>query len=386
MPVREPITLDAFARQRVSDPLTLFDAQMQYNKAPLFFEEYGTGSTAHAPLSSSVTLTVTGGQSITRQSRQYVRYKPGKSQFVLLTFLLGSPPSDDLVRRVGYFDDKNGIFLQQDSTGLAWVRRSYVSGATVDEVVYESNWGFRHPKPIDVTKTALAFIDMEWLGVGQVRCGFFLKGLPLLCHVFNATPSLETVYMQTASLPVRYEVVSDTNEGGSLSQICSAVISEGGFEEETGILQAKDNHGAGVSLTTAHAPVLAIRPSATFNGIVNRGQIVPESVEVYSDSNASYRVYWRGVTTAGTWSSHSGNSIVDYNVTGTGITTTSAELVASGWVAAGNKSGASVKGLASRLPITLDYQGANPIEMVVTMATLTGTGTGYAALSWREIY
>lgn len=383
--------LDAFGRLRVSDPLTLFDSQLQYNTGSLIYETVttGTGAASHNPNESSVTMTVAaGGDSVVRQSRQYMRYKPGKSQFVLLTGLFGATPTNDLIRRLGYFDAQNGIFLQQDSGGLKWVRRSYATGAAVDEAVAQASWSTNGFSGLDVTKTFLAFIDMEWLGVGQVRCGFFTGGQAVIAHVFNSSP-IAVPYMTTANLPVRYEISSAATETGTMKQICAAVVSEGGFESELGYPQARDNTAAGESISTTETPIIAIRPKATFNSIVNRGTIVPESVDVFASASACYRVWFNAATTtAASWVSQGTNSIAEYDIASTAFSSSGAELITSGFVAASTaaKAGSDGTSLAIRLPLTLDVAGANPTQLVVTMTTLSGTGTGYASLRWRELY
>ena len=382
---------DAFGRQRVSDPLTLFDAQLQYNTAPLLFETIATGAAAvtHNPNESSATLTVAGGESLIRQSRQYIRYKPGKSQLVKLTGTFGTTPVNDLVRRVGYYDNDNGIFLQQDRFGVHFIRRSKTSGVVVEEKVSQADWTVDPFSLLDLSKAFLMFIDMEWLGVGQARVGFYADGQPSTAHIFNRFPSLDAPYIATANLPVRYEIVSGSAEAGTMKQICSAVISEGGFETELGLPQSRDNGGANSSLTTTLSPVVAIRPKLTFNSLVNRGTIIPEFVEVFADGASYYRVYYNAnVTTGASWTSQSANSIAEYDISATAFTTTNAEVIASGFIAASNstKAGSSSQSLTVRLPLVLDYAGANPIELVVAMATVTGTADGYATISWKEIY
>lgn len=385
-------TKDAFGRIRVSDPLTLFDSQLQYNDGSLIYETVttGSGATSHNSNESSVTMTVAaGGDSVIRQSRQYVRYKPGKSQFIKATGVFGATPTGDLVRRVGYYDDENGIFLQQDNTGVSFVNRSKTSGTVVDTIVAQTNWNENAFSGLDVSKAFLMFIDMEWLGVGQARVGFFKDGSPVTAHIFNKVPTLDAPYVATANLPVRYEISSAATETGTMKQICAAVISEGGFESELGIPQARDNGGAGKAISTTETPILAIRPKTTFGGITNRGTIIPESVDVFSTANTVYRLYYNASITAGAgWTSQGTNSITEFDISGTTFSAAGAELIDSGFVSSGGgaKSGAADSDFTIRLPLVLNRAGTNPVEFVVTMQTLSGTGTGYAACRWRELY
>lgn len=383
---------DAFGRTRVSDPLTLFDSQFQYNEGNLFYETVttGTGTTNHLPNESSVSLVVAaGGDSVIRQSKAYVRYKPGKSQYIKLTGVFGSTPSNDLVRRMGYFDADNGIFLQQTNSGLSFVRRSKTTGSVVEETVAQADWNIDSLEGLDPSLSFLMFIDMEWLGVGQVRVGFYQNGVPITCHIFNKTQTLDTPYITTANLPVRYEISSAATETGTMKHTCSAVISEGGFEEELGTPQARDNGGSPTSISITETPVIAIRPKLLFNSITNRAIIIPEVVDLFADTAAYFRVYYNAsVTTAASWTSQGANSIAEYDISGTAFSTAGSELIDAGFIAASNstKAGSNNSNFSIRLPITLDVSGANPTEFVVTMATVSGTGGGYGAIRWRELF
>ena len=69
-------TLDAFNRQRMSEPFTLFDIVNQYNESPLFWETatVGGGSITHLPNESSVQMDVgtASGDSVIRQSMRVI--------------------------------------------------------------------------------------------------------------------------------------------------------------------------------------------------------------------------------------------------------------------------------------------------------------------------
>ena len=96
--------IDAFGRNRVAEPLTLFEIQHQYNTQPLFWDTTLTnsGTVTHLPNESSVELavTTTSGSKVVRQSKQYLRYQPGKSQEIVLTAMLGAKKTN-VVQREG---------------------------------------------------------------------------------------------------------------------------------------------------------------------------------------------------------------------------------------------------------------------------------------------
>ena len=83
-----PTSFDAFARLRISHPVTLFDSKQIFDNLPLGFDEQttGAGSTSYSSNTASTTLSVAGAGSVVRQSKQYMTYQPGKSLLILRTF------------------------------------------------------------------------------------------------------------------------------------------------------------------------------------------------------------------------------------------------------------------------------------------------------------
>lgn len=378
--------IDAFGRARVSNPTTLFDSQMQYNNGPLFWQSVGDGTATHAAASASVAMSVTAGQSLKRVTRAYHRYQPGKSQFILLTGVLGAATAG-VTKRIGYFDDNNGIFFELTSTGFYIVQRSKVSGTVVNTAVEQAQWNVSGCDWVDVTKANIYAIDLEWLGVGRVRVGIVRDGVVEYAHVFNNENANTTVYMQTANLPLCYEIVSTTG-AGSMSQICAAVNSEGGFTEEYGIPHSVAAGTVPVSCTTLR-PVLSIQPVTTYAGQTNRGQIVPQSVSLMVTGNpAYYCVVFGGTVTGGSFGSVGANSIVAYDIAGTALT--GGETIAAGYVATSSvAAGARATGassLSSKLPLTVDYSGTVPTNLTVMAAGIGGAAGVYATIDWREVY
>jgi hypothetical protein len=111
--------LDAFGRLRVSEPFTLFDSQNRYAIDDQFSSSTtGTGSNVSFVTNESSTSlnvgTVSGGKTV-RQTFRRMPYQPGKSLLTLATFLMNTAKAN-LRQRVGYFDENNGIFLEQNGT------------------------------------------------------------------------------------------------------------------------------------------------------------------------------------------------------------------------------------------------------------------------------
>jgi hypothetical protein len=227
---------DAFGRLRVSNPVTVFDAQNRYVDGEQFSSDNsGSGSVTYNANSSNFTLSVTGnGDEVIRQAKRVTLYQPGKSLLIMNTFAFNTP-TNNLRQRVGYFTAQNGIFLEADGTSINIVKRSYTTGSAVDTKVTQASWNGDvfdgtgvSGITLDVSKTHILWTDIEWLGVGSVRVGFVINGVFYVAHTFHHANSLTDVYMTTASLNCRYEITS-TGASGSMRQICSTVISEGGY-------------------------------------------------------------------------------------------------------------------------------------------------------------
>jgi hypothetical protein len=290
---------DAFGRLRVSNPLTIFDSKNIMSQNTLFAESTASGaSITYTANKSTVNLNVTEAASskAIRQSKRVMSYQPGKSLLIFNTFVMNTLTTN-LKQKVGLFDANNGIFFTADGTTLKIVRRTYTSGAAVDTEISQSSWngdkldgtgasGFT----LDASKSNILFIDIEWLGVGSVRVGFVINGQLITAHTFYNANSLTTVYMQTANLPIRYEIErAGTLTAGTytLQQICSSCISEGGYspqglEEMIGTAQIN----AGVNLTTVNTyyniATIRIKTSRPY------AVIVPAGVDVLNVSNGDF--------------------------------------------------------------------------------------------------
>ena len=171
-----------------------------------------------------------------------------------------------------------------------------------------------------------------------------------------------------------------------LKAICATVISEGGFQDARGYPEAAGNGITAVSVTTRR-PILSIRPSATFNSVVNRAMIILDGLDITCSGNPAYweLVYGGALTNADFASVGATTSTMDADVAATAIT--GGYTIQSGYVVAGSGSTRqSIRnGIASRLPLTLDAAGANPINLSVVVTSMSGTASVAASLNWRSL-
>jgi len=236
--------IDAFGRQRVSAPDTIFDSKQLYDNGPLVWSDVevsggGTGSTFSANR-ASVVLDVTAETAgrRTRQTKRRFNYQPGKSMLIIVTGRVVDP-GDGITQRIGYFDNNNGLFFEVKDGVIGVVKRTNVTGTPDDIRVDQDDWNLdpmngSGPSGItlNASKVQIGFIDIEWLGVGRVRFGLVVNGLIYYVHQFVHSNIIESVYMSTPNLPIRYEIINDgTGGAASLEHICSTVISEGGDQD-----------------------------------------------------------------------------------------------------------------------------------------------------------
>jgi hypothetical protein len=162
---------DAFGRQRVSQPYTLFEFNSILGKNPYYINEQvtGTGANSAAQLGDSfVKMTVkNNGDSVIRQSREYILYQPGKSKLIYMTGVLGMTISiPGVVSRIGCYDASMGVYIENAGGTLNIVEHLDGTYNIVPRSAWDSSINF-----VDFTKAQIYTFDMEWLGVGQVRCG-----------------------------------------------------------------------------------------------------------------------------------------------------------------------------------------------------------------------
>lgn len=394
-------TSDAFGRLRVSNPYTLFETQARYYDHGQFASNIsGTGNVVYVSNQSSYQLNVgsTSGDSVLRETLKPFPYQPGKSQLTLNTFCMNTPKAN-LRQRVGLFDAADGVFFENDGTWNYFVIRSGSTG--VEERVRQDAWNVDRLNPayglnpsgytLNPALTQIMFADVEWLGVGSVRVGFVINGAYIICNQFNhANQTGNTkVYMTTASLPIRYEITNTgaTTGNSMMTQICSTVISEGGFQLSGSGNPRAASHLIGAPRTlpndNSFLPLISIRLKSTrLNAVVIpiNYSLIPVSQSVFQ-----FRVYKKAITSGGAWVSSAADSSVEYNLTPTALV--SGDIAEQTFINSTNQS----SGAPTQEAFGFDYQLERepftgvPYEYVITMAT-TGTNQDvYASIEWQEI-
>lgn len=399
---------DAFGRLRVSNPLTLFDSFHRYQDNGKFITSTsGTANTQYQTNESVVDMNVNtaSGDKCYRESRRVFAYQPGKSLLILDTFVF-NPQKTNLRQRVGYFNSQNGVFLENDGTGNYLVLRSYVSGSVVDTRVAQADWNIdafdgsgqssqtAHPDHgnLDLTKANIFWIDIEWLGVGDVRCGFVVDGLLYPAHIFHNDNLRTTTYMTTAILPVRYEIENTgaTASASKLKQICSTVISEGGYSLEgkarsisIPITTPKDLPTAGT-----FTPILSVRLKDSFKDAL----AILKDVEFFGVTNNTsyrYKIIVGGALTGASWTSIAADSCIEYDITASAVTGGRDAQV--GYVNVSAGAGGAAINLSREQLFSYQFErdpfAVSDNGIIITLAA-TGAANGndaVGAMTWEEI-
>lgn len=391
-------TTDAFGRIRTSAPLTLFDSSHRYNDNGLWATSTANGGSATFDANAglvNLAVTTTSGSEVIRETTKCFSYQPGKSLLVMSTFTFAAAKTG-LRQRVGYYGTNNGMYLELADNDLSFVERSYSTGSLVETRVSKSNWNIdpldgTGPSnlTLDITKSQILWMDIEWLGLGTVRLGFIINGKFIHCHSFHHANIITGTYITTASLPLRYEIrnTATTTSSSILKQVCSTVISEGGYELR-GLQQA-----IGTNITAPYAlaiagtyyPIISLRLKSTYlDAIVILTAI--SILGVSANANYNWRVMASTTTTGGTWTNAGTNSSVEYNLTGTA--TSGGRILAEGYFSSTNQSTASIDILKEALfkfQLERDSLTSTAYELSLVVSASVATSNVHASMDWEEI-
>ncbi len=392
---------DSFGRLRVSEPFTLFDSSHRFDDNGLWVTSTATdGAAVFNADQGLVDLNVTAasGSSVTRETIKVFAYQPGKSLLVMSTFVM-STAKTGLTQRIGYYGADNGFYLEQAGSAISFVKRSIVTGSIVNTPVLQADWNGdkldgNGPSGItlDLTKAQILWMDLEWLGVGSVRMGFVIDGQFILCHTFQHANILASTYITTASLPLRYEIfnTAGTTGNSTLKQICSTVISEGGYELRGAQYAVGTPIASPITYTVAstYIPIVGFRLKSTRLDAI----VILTAVSILglgNGKNYSWRVV-QGATISGggAWATTGTDSSVEYKLDGTSAT--GGRILAQGYVNSSNQGSPSINILKEALfanQLERNSFTGTPYELVLEVAISDASGTNgvLASVDWEEI-
>lgn len=402
---------DAFSKIRVSNPNTLLDikfpSQSNANGGDDFLDNKcllctkTTGATPEITRGDSKKIiSINGAGDFISQSRKYCVYQPGKSQLVLLSGILKDSSAGSAVYEnyIGYFDDNNGLFFKYDTTNNISINLRSSSSSTTS--IIQSLWNIdkldgtgTSGYNLDFEKSQLFVIDFEWLSVGRIRFGFYIFGKIYYCHQIHNVNELDGPYMKTANLPIRYQI-NVTSGTAKLTQICSSVISEGGYNPigKSFSISNGTSSTSGISVGTSSTGIIAIRGSDVSNKY-NHENILPTELSILDDSKRimliQIRLYHADAlptVNADSWTQVNDNSVVQYATSDISNLTVSHIVLKQFYVSEQSNFTLNLDSIFNNfLQITSDIDNTSDI-LVITGQTVSGSGKVYASLGWQEIY
>lgn len=394
--------VDAFGRARMSQPLTLFDSSHRFKDNGLWSTSNTAGTTyAHNANAGLIELNLptTLNAEIVRETTKVFSYQPGKSLQSLNTFVF-NPAKAGLRQRVGYYGAQNGIYLELDGSTLYFVERSYSTGSLQETRVAQANWNVdtllgnvaSSPSQItlDISKAQILFTDIEWLGLGTVRCGFVIDGKLIHCHSFHHANLITSTYMSTASLPLRYEIknTTATASNSTLKQVCSTVISEGGYELRGDQWSVGTPVQTPKTLTTAgtYYPIVSLQLKSTNLDAI----AILTALSILGINSNPCSVAWRvirgGTLTSPSWTPASGDSSVQYDTAATGIS--GGQVLGQGYIGITNQASQTIDVLKEALfkfQLQRNSLTSTPEPITIAMSASVNTVSALASMDWEEI-
>lgn len=401
-------SIDGFGRWRTANPTTIFDSKLtKIDDAPLLWDESlesGSGITASTPTADlpyvDFTSTLNTAAKFTRQTFRRFNYQPGKSQLALITGVLDlSGGGTGVERRIGIFDDDNGLFFYDNAGTYGVAIRSSVTGSAVDTTVAQASWNIdtmdggndaANPSgyTVDFTKTQIFVIDFQWLGIGRIRFGLEMPdGAIYYVHEYASVNTTATVWASTPNFPVRYQMITTGSSPVSTMRcICSTIISEGGTDD-IGVIHYESTEGAAVTSSVENTiyAVMGIRLKSTHLGTAVK--LINASVQIQTASEyIEWMLIWNPtVASTFTYSDHA-NSSVQTAKGATANTVTNGHKVAGGFAQSGKDGGLSTTELSNALMLGADIAGVVD-ELVLCFRPIGGVSAAdvEGAITWREL-
>ncbi|AON98258.1 virion structural protein [Synechococcus phage S-RIM2] len=380
-------------RFKVSPYQTVFFNTFQYGLETDIWETdiTGTASAVHNPDASNVTMSVgsTAGDKIIRQTRQVMRYIPGRASLISFAIRLETPVVG-VRRRFGVYDGDNGAFFEDDGGTYACVIRSKASGSVVETRVTRDNWNGdkldgNGPSQITADPAAIQMINIEyeWYGAGQVIFSYTIDGETHTIHKFSTANRQNQVWCSTPFLPIRVELENVTGAAGThyIYQGSNSLTQEG-EPEKLGTLVSYSNDITGTTLAAANTfyPVLSLRlKPGDLAGIV-----LPRSLQVATNDNTN--VFWRLVEnptlTGPSWTDHPNpDAITQIDTTATAAT--GGVVILSGFTVGG---GANLIELDDKAALQIGRSSLGTVSDIYTLecASPNTNKKALAVLNWLE--
>ncbi|WJZ48404.1 hypothetical protein [Synechococcus phage DSL-LC02] len=380
-------------RLKVAPFQTVFFNTFQYGKESDVWDEriVGVGTATWNQYSSNVVMQVgsTAGSKVIRQTKQVMRYIPGRGATLAFAIRL-EQPQVGIRRRFGLFDEYNGAYFEDDGGTYSYVIRSNTTGIVTETRVTRDNWNGEKfggdgytGVTADPTKQQMISINYEWYGAGIVEFAWLMKNETIPSHTFENSNLNPYVWCSTPFLPIRLEIENITGVAGThyMYQGSNSLIQEG-EPEKLGTLMSISNPITGTTMTNANTfyPIVSIRLKSSALSSV----MLLRSLQAVTDDNTN--VYWRlyenATLTGANWTNHPDpNSFTQYDISATSLS--GGTDILSGFTISG---GSSLVEIDSKAALQLGRSGIGTISDTYTLACAS-PNTNKAALvvlNWIE--
>jgi hypothetical protein len=380
-------------RLKVSAYQTVFFNTFQYGKETDVWDEriVGVGTATWNQYSSNVIMQVgsTGGSKVIRQTKNVMRYIPGRGSTLAFAIKL-EQPKVGIRRRFGLFDEYNGAYFEDNGGTYSYVIRTTTSGITTEIAVGRDNWNgdkFDGNGPsgviADPTKQQMISIGYEWYGAGTVNFNWLMNGETVRSHsVYNSNTG-DRVWCSTPFLPIRLEIENITGIAGThyLYQGSNSLLQEG-EPEKLGALVSQSNGITGTTMNLADTfyPIISLRLKSTTLQAV----MLLRSLQAVTNDNTN--VYWKllenATLTNPVWTNHANpDSFIQYDISATSYS--NGRDLLSGFTISGGSSLTEIDRLAD---LQLGRSGIGTISDTYTLvcASPNANKKALAVLNWIE--
>ncbi len=380
-------------RLKISPYQTVFFNTFQYGKESDVWDEkiVGVGTATWNQYGSNIILQVgsTAGSKVIRQTKNVMRYIPGRPSALTFAIRLETPQVG-IRRRFGLFDDYNGAYFEDNGGTYSYVIRTSTSGITTERRVGRNEWNGEKfdgngwtGVTADPTKQQMISINYEWYGGGTVEFNWLMKGETIRSHTFDHSNVIDRVWCSTPFLPIRCEIENITGVAGThrLYQGSNSLIQDGNADK-LGTLLSQSNPITGTTMPLANTfyPIVSLRLKSSALQAV----MLLRSLQAVTNDNTN--VYWRllqnATLTNPVWTNHPDpDSFVQYDTSATAVS--GGRDILSGFVVSGGSDLTEVDRLAD---LQLGRSGIGTVSDTFTLACASPNvnKAALAVLNWIE--
>lgn len=233
-------TLDASARLRVSQPITLGDYKMLGFLSDDLYSYTGSGAFTYDESTSRAYMEVSGSQYYCVQSRYWHPYQSGKGVFMEFT-VNDFHAETGVTKRIGYFNAStssaenfsgslDGLYIMNDGTDYyVGASRNGVQSYKVPRSEWDDPLDGTGPSglTIDFSNFNVFAIDFLWLGGTAIRYSAVISGSFVEFHKQDWAGQNKYVFIKSPVQPIRAEVYGSAGNNGRLGIMCGQVSVEG---------------------------------------------------------------------------------------------------------------------------------------------------------------